>query len=37
MACYSKPVVVNHGILYEASGGESWCAKVIRVVVSHGV
>jgi hypothetical protein len=24
MACYTEPVVVNHGVLYRASGYESW-------------
>jgi hypothetical protein len=37
MACYTKLVVVNHGMPYGASGCESWCAILIRVVVSHGV
>jgi hypothetical protein len=25
MAFYTKPVVVNHGVLCGASGCESWC------------
>ena len=25
MACYTEPVVVNHGMSYGASGCESWC------------
>jgi hypothetical protein len=30
---YSEPVVVNHGVLFSASGGESWCDMVSPVVV----
>jgi hypothetical protein len=26
MVCYAEPVVVNHGVLFRASGCESWCA-----------
>ena len=48
MACYAEPVVVNHGVLCEASGGESWCAMLSLwlcimvcyaepVIVNHGV
>ena len=25
MACSTEPVGVNHGVLYGASGYESWC------------
>ena len=25
MACYTEPVVVNHGVLCGAIGCESWC------------
>jgi hypothetical protein len=25
MACYTEPVVVNHGMLYGARGCVSWC------------
>ena len=28
MACYSEPVVVNHGVLCGASGCDSWCAML---------
>jgi hypothetical protein len=26
VACYAEPMVVNHGVLYGASGCESWRA-----------
>ena len=26
MDCYAVPKVVNHGVLYGASGCDSWCA-----------
>jgi hypothetical protein len=25
MLCYAEPVVVNNGVLYFASGCETWC------------
>ena len=28
MACYTEPVVVNHGVLYGASGCDVWCANL---------
>jgi hypothetical protein len=28
MVCYAEPVVVNHGVLYSASGCQSWCAML---------
>ena len=28
MACYTEPVVVNHDVLYGASGCDSWCAML---------
>ena len=48
MACYAEPLVVNHGVLYGASGGESWCAMLSQwllvmvciaepVAVNHGL
>ena len=30
MAYYTEPLDVNHGVLYGASGCESWC-----VILSH--
>jgi hypothetical protein len=46
MARYAEPVVVNHGVLYGASGCESWCVLlrqwllimvciVDQVIVNH--
>jgi hypothetical protein len=46
--CYAEPVVVNHGVLFWASGCESWCVILSlwfwimvsydgSVVVNHGV
>ena len=32
---YDKPVVVNHGVLCCASGCESCCVILSRVVVNH--
>jgi hypothetical protein len=48
MACFTEPVVVNHGVLYGDSGCESWCAMLSQwlcvmvcnaepVAVNHGV
>jgi hypothetical protein len=48
MACYTEPVVVNHGVLYGASGSGSWCVMLNqwllvmmciaeRVAVNHGL
>ena len=28
MACYAEPVIVNHGVLCEARGCESWCVML---------
>ena len=36
MVCYAEPVVVNHGLLYEASGCELLCYAV-PVGVNHDV
>ena len=47
MACYTEPVVVNHGVLSRASGCESWCVLLSKlllimvciaeqVIVNHG-
>ena len=47
MASYTGPVVVNHGVLYRASGCESWCVLLSQwllimvciaeqVIVNHG-
>ena len=47
MACYTEPVVVNHGVLYGASGCDSWCVMLSQwllimkciaeqVIVNHG-
>ena len=47
MVCYAELVVVNHGVLFWASGCESWCAMIDQlvgfvvsyaepVVVNHG-
>ena len=30
MACYSAPVVVNHGVLCRVSGCESWCVLLSK-------
>ena len=48
MVSYDEPVVVNHGVLYCASGLESWGVKLsqglcimvcyaVPLVVNHGV
>ena len=48
MACYTVPVVVNHGVLCRASGCESWFVILRQwlgiigyyaepVVVNHGL
>ena len=48
MACFTEPVVVNHGVLYGDSGCESWCAMLSQwlfvmmciaepVAVNHGL
>jgi hypothetical protein len=48
MACYTEPVVVDHGMLYGASGCESWCVILTQwllvmmciaepVAVNHGL
>ena len=37
MVYYSEPVVVNHGVLYLASGCTLWCVNAEAVVVNHGV
>jgi hypothetical protein len=48
MVCYAELVVVNHGVLYRASGCKSWCVLLNQwlgiivcyaepVVVNHGV
>ena len=48
MVCYTEPVVVNHGVLYRASGCKSWCVLLSQwvgimvcyaepVVVNHGM
>ena len=34
---YSVPVVVNHGVLFWASGCESLCVMLSSVVGNHGV
>ena len=33
MACYPEPVVMNHGVIYEASGCESSCAMLNQWLV----
>ena len=30
MACYTEPVVVNHGVLYGASGCDVWCTMLSK-------
>jgi hypothetical protein len=30
MACFAEPVIVNHGVIYGASGCDSW-----RVILSQ--
>ena len=48
MARYDEPVVVNHGVLFRASGYELWCVILSQwlltmmcyaesLVVNHGV
>jgi hypothetical protein len=47
MACYTEPVVVNHGVLSGTSGCESWCVMLSKwllimvciaeqVILNHG-
>jgi hypothetical protein len=33
MACYTDPVVVNHGMLGGASGCESWCVILSQLLL----